>query len=82
MTRAVLRISSSPDVQRGVHDLALRVWESGQGTFEAALAIRVHLEAMREPVPSLSLAQAYAANVIARHRDALYAARQQEARSA
>ncbi len=82
MSRAVLRISSSGEVDRQAGDLALRVWESGQGTYEAAMAIRVHLESIREPVPALSLAQAYAANVIGRHQDALYAARQQEAQRA
>lgn len=82
MSRAVLRISSSREVDRQAGDLALRVWESGQGTYEAVMAIRVHLESIREPVPALSLAQAYAANVIGRHQDALYAARQQKAQRA
>lgn len=82
MTRAILRISSSPEIEGEVRDLVLRVWKAGQSTVEAGKAIRVHLEVLREPLPSLSLAQAYAANVIGRHQDALYAARQQEAQSA
>lgn len=82
MSRAVLRISSDLNVDFQCFGLTLKVWKSGQGSFEAAMAIRVHLESIREPVPALSLAQAYAANVIGRHQDALYAARQQEAQRA
>jgi uncharacterized protein (DUF2267 family) len=80
MTRAILRISSSPQIEQQARDLVLRVWKSGQSTVEAADAIRVVLDAMREPLPALSLAQAYAANIVARHQDALHAARRQEMR--
>jgi hypothetical protein len=91
MTRAVLSISSSPEFEREAKSIALRVWKSGQSTIEAAMAIRVLAESLDEPAPALSLAQAYAANVIARYRDALhaqrhqsntYVARQQEAQRA
>ena len=82
MTRAILRISSSPAMEGEARDLVLRVWNSGQTSYQAALAVRVHFETLREPIPSLTIAQAYAANVIGRHQDALYAARQQEAQSA
>ena len=82
MKRAVLRISSSPEIERQAHDLVLRVWKSGQSTVQAALAVQVRADAMGEPIPPLSLAQAYAANVVARHQDAIYAARQQEAQRA
>lgn len=82
MTRAILRISSSPEIEAEARDLVLRVWKSGQSTIEAAQALRVRAEVMREPLPSLTIAQAYAANVIGRHQDDLYAARQQEAQRA
>jgi len=82
MTRAVLRISSSSEIEAQVRDLVLRVWKSGQDTVAIAKAIRVRAEVMREPVPAISIAQAYAANVIARHQDAIHAARQQEAQRA
>jgi len=82
MTRAVLRISSSPEIEREACDLVLRVWKAGQSSYQAALAVRVRAEVMREPIPPLSLAQTYAANVIGRHQDALYAARKQEAQRA
>lgn len=82
MTRAILRISSSPEIERQAQDLVLRVWKSGQDTVAAAKALRLHAEVEREPLPALSLAQAYAANVIARHQDSVHAARQQEAQRA
>lgn len=91
MTRAVLSIFSSTVTELQAQDLVVRIWNSGQSSIEAAMAIRVLAESLDEPAPALSLAQAYAANVIARYRDALhaqrhqsttYVARQQEAQRA
>ena len=68
----------------GLHDYIVQKWRGDLDTVEIARAVRDVIAKVdgESTLPTVSEAQAYVYAVLARHQDALYAARQQEAQRA